>query len=358
MPRTAYRSGFTLIELLVVITIISMLAGMLMPVYSKAREKGRQIVCYSNQHQINLALQMYAQDYDERLPRASNVWTVLQSDRAMLPAVFRCPDQSFRQSVGFVFNNALSEESLGAMPDPSRTLTTIDGAHVATANPMTYDNVLYSGDDILLRHSGHAVCSFLDGHIGLDSDMYGFEYDSDFTNAIGSEWTPPTEGVTPHGQRFLGRFARDEATLSLTMLPRHKTIDESFDLYVIGTWDGNSSAFGPDTWSLRVGDTGQKLLVTTFDNANDDPAGNPQSYPGAYPADSNPARTGATANNSLGFQYNNGGVTGIYDAIYHLEENFSHTATSLSLIFSGKDLNSDGINDDAWGLANVKVRGD
>jgi prepilin-type N-terminal cleavage/methylation domain-containing protein/prepilin-type processing-associated H-X9-DG protein len=60
--------GFTLIELLVVIAIIAILAAILFPVFAKAREKARQAACLSNCKQLGLAGQMYAQDYDERLP--------------------------------------------------------------------------------------------------------------------------------------------------------------------------------------------------------------------------------------------------------------------------------------------------
>jgi prepilin-type N-terminal cleavage/methylation domain-containing protein len=61
--------GFTLIELLVVIAIISILASILYPVFARAREQARKANCLSNLRQIGMAVQMYAQDYDEFLPQ-------------------------------------------------------------------------------------------------------------------------------------------------------------------------------------------------------------------------------------------------------------------------------------------------
>jgi len=63
------RRGFTLIELLVVIAIIAILAAILFPVFAQAREKARAASCQSNVKQLTMGLLMYAQDYDEGLPR-------------------------------------------------------------------------------------------------------------------------------------------------------------------------------------------------------------------------------------------------------------------------------------------------
>jgi len=79
--------GFTLVELLVVVAIIAVLAGLLLPVFSRARAQARRTHCLSNLRQIGLAVQMYQQDYEELPPRLSALFPGYIS----APGILLCP---------------------------------------------------------------------------------------------------------------------------------------------------------------------------------------------------------------------------------------------------------------------------
>ena len=140
------QRGFTLIELLVVIAIIAILAGLLLPALSKAKEKGRRIACMSNMRQVGIALHMYEQDTKKlppkrhpvdnfndpfALPNVLNLLIPYLGSKPGLPSpkVYNCPslkphpDRNYAptlySSTGISANTVALGRPLSAVPRPA-----------------------------------------------------------------------------------------------------------------------------------------------------------------------------------------------------------------------------------------------
>ena len=197
MTKGCRTPGFTLIELLVVIAIIAILAAILFPVFSKAREKARQTSCASNLRQIDLAFQMYTQDWDETYPLMSydsgiSATPMVYWFQALYPyvrntAIFACPSDSSTTSFmppdryradgiwlpdtlrnSYAFNYELSGKSLAVVASPSDMFLNWDASvSFDSTNNKPQTNSRYRPTPP--RHSEGDNYACADGHVKWSS---------------------------------------------------------------------------------------------------------------------------------------------------------------------------------------------
>jgi len=156
-------TGFTLIELLVVIAIIAILASILFPVFSRAREKARMSSCTSNQRQIAMAVLMYVQENNEKFPTADAIWNDIGNQ-----AILKCLTKGKSVSNAFVYNLYIAGKSMGQINYSEREIVSADGVpNTRDINGVSATNVLSAPADFEFRHDFGLsfLASFCDGHV-------------------------------------------------------------------------------------------------------------------------------------------------------------------------------------------------
>jgi len=217
------RVGFTLIELLVVIAIIAILAAILFPVFSRAREKARQASCTSNLKQLMLGWLQYAQDYDERVvpgmcghcgnPNAPSNWPWYDRLEPYLKnrQIFVCPSQPDWVNIGYGYGtpsvipswpgSGYKPPSLGQFDTPASTVPLGDypgnNAYCCGYGRWRYAEAngwVCNTDPINLRnarHTGGSVLGFVDGHVKWHSAQTIVSRAREFFNCHDPNCTPP-----------------------------------------------------------------------------------------------------------------------------------------------------------------------
>ncbi|MEN6357124.1 MAG: prepilin-type N-terminal cleavage/methylation domain-containing protein [Armatimonadota bacterium] len=221
------EKGFTLIELLVVIAIIAILAAILFPVISNAKEKARQTQCCSNMKQLVMSVRSYCDDnngimpfcYPDGLqnthdwagvrvcgqpntwdPAAGSIYRYVRNT-----AIYRCPSDSRSCSIGkypvsYSMNASLASYYNGS----ASTLRKLDPESAGRTSKLvmlvqeTNNNDSYcvwadpaGSDNFSTVHTGGANIGWVDGHVSFENEKYvQSEIDKGKAGAANCIWKP------------------------------------------------------------------------------------------------------------------------------------------------------------------------
>jgi prepilin-type processing-associated H-X9-DG protein len=220
MPgRPPKSSGSRVVEWLVVFGALTCLGLILFPTFSKSREKARHSSCMNNQRQLAVDILMHAQDHEEKLPEATDIWQTLNVD----PNILICPTKGKKVKNAYGYNNAVSGKEIESFADPAETMLTFD----AWEGKPDY------------RHNGRLVASYVDGHIEMvwDPDR---SPSADTATTVTSESTKPKEPTIAPPTRNYGLADKLLIAYSATVGLQSENVQQAMERteLLFGRFDG------------------------------------------------------------------------------------------------------------------------
>jgi prepilin-type processing-associated H-X9-DG protein len=158
----------------ILMVLLPLLAAILFPGIGTARSTARRVSCLSNVKQMGLANIMYAQDYDDRLPIASN-WQTDLVPYTKNERLFHCPEvstgteQSTPSGTNYAYNSALDMMKTKRLAEPANTVLIYDSTNFSQNANDALTSLPSPGRHRLASSRGNNI-GFADGHAKSQPD--------------------------------------------------------------------------------------------------------------------------------------------------------------------------------------------